>query len=96
MFFSKSTIAAVTVLLSISMEVSAHAAIAPVLGVKGKPARNDVQRPSNAQPCGNTNIAQKLDSSSAITMKADKSFDATITNFNAYVYELYFVLLCAF
>ncbi|TBU34303.1 hypothetical protein BD311DRAFT_802636 [Dichomitus squalens] len=82
MFFSKSVIAIAAVLFSVSMEVSAHAAIAPVLGVNGKPARNDVQRPTNEKPCGNTNIAQKLDSSSVITLKADKSFDATITNFN--------------
>ncbi|KAI1784551.1 hypothetical protein LXA43DRAFT_1101278 [Ganoderma leucocontextum] len=82
MYFAKSFIAAAVVLLSASLGVSAHAAIAPVLGVVGTPVRNDVQRPSTAKPCGNTNIMQTFDTSGVITMRADNTFDATITNFN--------------
>ncbi|KAM5533785.1 hypothetical protein V8D89_012560 [Ganoderma adspersum] len=81
MYFSK-VIATAALLLSASLGVSAHAAIAPVLGVAGTPARNNVQRPSTAKPCGNTNIAQTFDTSGVITMNADKTFTATITNFN--------------
>ncbi|KAI0793627.1 hypothetical protein C8Q74DRAFT_1194046, partial [Fomes fomentarius] len=83
MFFSKSLVAAVALCLSVSLQVHAHAAIAPALGVQGTPVRNNAQRPSNARPCGNTNIAQTIDSSTAVTAAANGQFQATITNFNA-------------
>ncbi len=83
MFFSKSLVAAVALCLSLSLEVRAHAAIAPALGVQGTPVRNNAQRPSTARPCGNTNIAQTIDSSTAVTAAANGQFQATITNFNA-------------
>ncbi|RDX57566.1 hypothetical protein OH76DRAFT_1310533, partial [Lentinus brumalis] len=69
--------------LSLSLQAHAHAAISPALGVQGTPARNDVQRPSTAKPCGNINIAQTIDSSTAVKAATNGSFAATITNFNA-------------
>ncbi|RDX43125.1 hypothetical protein OH76DRAFT_1458503 [Lentinus brumalis] len=68
---------------SVSLQAHAHAAISPVLGVNGTPKRSDVQRPSDAKPCGNANIAQTLDSSKAVQLKADNTFSTTIQNFNA-------------
>jgi len=70
------------ILLAVS-SVSAHAAIAPPLGVTGTPARSDVQRPSAAKPCGTIDIASTLDTSTPIAASADGSFTATITDFNA-------------
>ena len=62
----------------------AHAAVAPALGVSGTPVRNDVKRPSTAQPCGaGVNIASAIDTSTAVTANADGSFDATGIDFNA-------------
>ena len=84
MFFSKSLVAVAALCLSLSLQVHAHAAIAPALGVQGTPVRSDVQRPTKARPCGRINIAQNIDSSTAVTAAADGSFDTTITNFNAY------------
>jgi hypothetical protein len=74
---------ALTFLLSISLQVSAHALITPAIGVSGKGARSDVQRPSAAKPCGNANIAQTLGSSTTAQLSAQDTFTATITNFNA-------------
>ena len=85
MLFSKNIVAAAALLLSVSLQAHAHAAISPMLGVKGTPKRSDVQRPSTAKPCGAVNIAQTLDSSTAIPLNADGTFTATIQNFNACV-----------
>ncbi|KAI9063835.1 hypothetical protein FKP32DRAFT_1666283 [Trametes sanguinea] len=82
MFFSKSFIAAATLCLSLTLQAHAHAAIAPALGVKGTPVRNDVQRPSKNSECGNVNIAQNIDTSTAVQAAANGTFAATITNFN--------------
>lgn len=72
--------------LAVSLQAHAHAAVAPALGVSGTPVRADVQRPSTAQPCGTgVNIASDIDSSTAVTAAADGSFDATAIDFNAYV-----------
>ena len=70
-------------LLCFTTSVNAHAAIAPALGVKGNPIRSDVQRPSSGSPCGNVNIAQTLDTSTAVPASANGSFSASITDFNA-------------
>ena len=72
-------------LLCFTASVNAHAAIAPALGVKGNPARSDVQNPSSGSPCGKINIAQTLDTSTAAPASADGSFSASITDFNACV-----------
>ncbi|KAI0760426.1 hypothetical protein C8Q74DRAFT_228177 [Fomes fomentarius] len=82
MIFGKNPVVVVALLLSVSLQVQAHAAIAPALGVSGTPKRTDVQRPSNAKPCGNANIAQTFDSSRTVSLKADGTFSATIQNFN--------------
>jgi hypothetical protein len=79
--FSKSLIAPLF-LLALTSSVNAHAAVAPALGVKGNPARSDVQRPSQAKPCGNIDIAQNLDTSTAVNANANGSFAASITDFN--------------
>ncbi|KAL1948978.1 hypothetical protein VTO73DRAFT_10784 [Trametes versicolor] len=83
MFFSKSFIAAATVLLGLTLQAHAHAGVTPALGVKANFARANVQRPSTAKPCGSINVAQNLDASTPIVAKADGTFVATITNFNA-------------
>jgi hypothetical protein len=79
--FSKSLIAFVF-LLTFTSSVDAHAAISPALGVKGNPGFNDVQRPSNNQPCGNLNIAQNIDSSTTAVAGADGKVSTSITNFD--------------
>ncbi|KAH9889034.1 hypothetical protein C8Q73DRAFT_612976, partial [Cubamyces lactineus] len=68
--------------LGLSLQAHAHAAIAPALGVKGTPVRNDVQRPSKNSECGNVNIVQNIDTSTAVQAAANGTFAATITNFN--------------
>lgn len=68
--------------LTFTAQVQAHAAIAPVLSVAGAPKRNNVQRPSTAKPCGNTNIAQTIDTSTPVVAAADGTFTVTVTNFN--------------
>lgn len=78
---SKSFIASIFLIASIS-SVDAHAGVNPALGVKGQLTRNDVQRPSANSPCGNVNIPQNLDTSTAIQADASGSFSPTITDFN--------------
>ena len=85
MMLNKNVVAAIALLLSVSLQAHAHAAISPALGVKGSPKRSDVQRPTDAKQCGNVNIAQNLDSSKAIQLKPDNTFSTTIQNFNGYV-----------
>ena len=80
--FSK-VFASAAVLLAVSAQVSAHAAIAPALGVSGTPVRADVQRPSTAKPCGTVNVASTIDTSTPIQAAADGTFTATVTDFNA-------------
>ncbi|GLB42276.1 hypothetical protein LshimejAT787_1102910 [Lyophyllum shimeji] len=79
--FSK-VFALAAVVLTYSAQAHAHAAIAPVLGVAGTPKRSDVQRPSTANPCGKTNVAATIDTSTPVTAAADGSFTVTVTNFN--------------
>jgi hypothetical protein len=71
-----------TFLLCLTTSVNAHAAIAPALGVKGDPTRNDVQRPSSGSPCGNVNITQTLDTSTPVPAFANGTFSPSITDFN--------------
>jgi len=71
------------VVLTLSAQAHAHAAIAPALAVTGTPKRADVQRPSTATPCGNTNIAANIDKSTPVIAAADGTFAVTVTNFNA-------------
>ncbi|PPQ84906.1 hypothetical protein CVT25_004574 [Psilocybe cyanescens] len=69
--------------LALALQVSAHAAISPALGVKGTPVRNNVKRPNNANPCGSgVNIASTLDSSTAVTANAAGTINAVAINFN--------------
>ncbi|KAI0644294.1 hypothetical protein C8Q79DRAFT_1002186 [Trametes meyenii] len=82
MMFSKTLIAAAALCLSVSLQVHAHATIAPALGIKGAPVRNDAQRPSKGKECGKIDIAKNFDSSQAIQAATNGSFAATITNFN--------------
>jgi hypothetical protein len=80
--------------LALAVQVSAHAAINPALGVSAaKAVRNDVQRPSGNKPCGNTNIAQNIDSSTAVTADASGAFTVSIENFNGYGHPVKIVTL---
>jgi hypothetical protein len=78
---SKSLIASIF-FLCFTTSVDAHALIAPALGVNGNGARSDVQNPSAAKPCGNVNIAQTLDTSTALPLSQNGSFSTSITDFN--------------
>ncbi|KAG6839432.1 hypothetical protein C0991_002593 [Blastosporella zonata] len=81
--FSKALSVALAIALTFSTQVSAHAAVAPMLGVAGTPARSDVQRPLLLAPCGlKADVAGTIDSSTPIPAAADGSFVATVTNFN--------------
>ena len=72
--------------LALVFQVSAHAAVAPALGVTGgKPVRANVQRPSTAKPCGNVNVASTINSATTVAANAAGVFAVTGTNFNAYV-----------
>jgi len=68
--------------LALSLQVTAHAAVSPALGVQGNPTRGDVQRPSAAKPCGNVDIASQISSSTAVTADASGSFNVDGTSFN--------------
>ncbi|KAI0819577.1 hypothetical protein BC628DRAFT_1332449 [Trametes gibbosa] len=83
MIFNKSILATTVLCLGLSLQVSAHAAIAPALGIQGNPVRDDAQRPQKGKECGNVDIAKNFDSSKAITAATNGTFAATITNFNA-------------
>jgi len=80
--FSK-ILTSTTLVLALSLQVHAHAAIAPALGVSGTPVRNDVQRPSTKSPCGTVDIASTLDTSTPVQAAADGTFKVTVTDFNA-------------
>jgi hypothetical protein len=80
----KSLILSGAILAFSAVEVSAHAAINPALGVKGTAVRNDVQRPSAQKPCGNAALTA-IDTSTAVKAAADGSFTVDITNFNGSV-----------
>ncbi|KAF5373014.1 hypothetical protein D9758_001621 [Tetrapyrgos nigripes] len=73
----------VSLVLALSVHVNGHTLIAPALGVQGNGVRNDVQRPSAANACGNVNVAQTIDSSTPVAAAADGTFTATATDFNA-------------
>ncbi|KAJ7798204.1 hypothetical protein B0H14DRAFT_42979 [Mycena olivaceomarginata] len=79
----KSVLACASLLLALAAQTSAHAIPSPALGVKGAPARSDVQRPSTAKPCGNIDPATTLDTSTATPVAADGSVTLDVTNFNA-------------
>lgn len=71
-------------LLAVSLEVHAHAAVAPVLG-KGSaaPVRRDAKRPTRINPCGlGVRVNSAIDQSTPVQAAPDGTFTATITNFN--------------
>lgn len=69
--------------LALCLQVTAHAAVSPLLGVTGATTRGDVQRPTGANPCGaGINIASKFDSSTAATADAKGSVQLNATCFN--------------
>lgn len=77
----------IVVLLAVSLEVHAHAAVAPVLG-KGSaaPIRADAKLPLKIAPCGlGVKVASALGQSTPIQAAADGTITATITNFNGSV-----------
>ncbi|KAJ7278203.1 hypothetical protein C8J57DRAFT_1060087 [Mycena rebaudengoi] len=76
----KSALAYASIMLALVAQASAHAVPVPVLGVKGTPVRNDVQRPSAQKPCGNGNLGA-IDAGAAVPLNADGT--ATFANFNA-------------
>jgi len=79
----KSVLACASLFLALAAQTSAHAMPSIALGVSGAPTRNDVQRPSTAQPCGTIDPATTLDTSTAIPAAADGSVTMNVQNFNA-------------
>ncbi|KAF7290640.1 hypothetical protein MIND_01304300 [Mycena indigotica] len=79
---NNSLLTVATVLLAFSASASAHAISIPALGIQGTGQRSDVQRPSNANPCGKINIAKNLDSSPAVAAAADGSVTIKMKAFN--------------
>jgi hypothetical protein len=77
----KSILIPAAILAFSAVEVSAHAAINPALGVKATAVRNDVQRPSANKPCGNAALTA-IDTSTAVTADASGSFTVNVQNFN--------------
>lgn len=67
---------------ALCLQVAAHAAVSPALGVKGVPVRRDVQRPSAAKPCGNVDIASNIGTSTAAQADGNGIFNATMISFN--------------
>ena len=82
--FAKICASSLLLVLALCLQVTAHAAVAPVLGVQGNPKRSDVQRPSAAKPCGNVDIASKFDSSTPVSADANGSFKVSATSFNGW------------
>ncbi|KAJ7065489.1 hypothetical protein C8F01DRAFT_1125759 [Mycena amicta] len=84
MKFFSTILPSATVLLALALNANAHASPVPMLGIKGTPQRNDVQRPSTSSPCGNVNIANTIDTSSSVPAEADgTTVQLNITNYNA-------------
>jgi len=79
--FAKIWVSSVLV-LALCLQVTAHAGVAPALGVQGNLTRGDVQRPTAAKPCGNVNIASNIGSSTPIIADASGSFSVDATCFN--------------
>jgi hypothetical protein len=77
----KSILVPAAILAFSAVEVCAHAAINPALGVKATAVRNDVQRPSANKPCGNAALTA-IDTSTAVTADASGSFTVNVQNFN--------------
>jgi len=74
---------AIALVLALCMQVDAHAAISPVLGVNGTPVRGNVKRPNNANVCGaGVNIASAINTSQSVTANAAGQFNAEVINFN--------------
>jgi len=85
MFSKIWTLAALVLVLA--LQVTAHAAISPALGVSGTPVRNDVKRPNANSPCGaGVNVANTIDKSTAVVANAAGSFQASAISFNGCVY----------
>ena len=85
--FSKSALTSVLV-LALALHANGHALIAPMLGVdRNPPVRDDVQRPSNENPCGTIDIARSIDTSKAVELASDGTFNVTVTSFNGYVFS---------
>jgi hypothetical protein len=80
--FAKSIAVFISTLVLFSLQVNAHAIINPAIGVTGTPSRNDVQRPSAANGCGNVNVASVLGTSTAVPVSANGTFNVTVQNFN--------------
>jgi len=80
--FSK-VFATVSVLLAVSVQISAHNIITPALGVTGTAVRADVQRPSTASPCGTVDVASTIDTSTPVVADATGTFITNSTDFNA-------------
>lgn len=69
--------------LALCLQASAHAAVAPILGLLGDATRSDVQRPVTANPCGaGVNIAADFDNSTAVLPDATGSYNFNATCFN--------------
>ena len=88
--FSKSFVAFAIALLPAS-QVLGHAIMMPALGVEGTPRRRDVMRTSDRNPCGRgVDVAEAMPSATPVVADASGAFTVAVTNFNEYVYLLFF------
>jgi hypothetical protein len=62
----------------------AHAGVQPPLGAKGALTltRDDVERPSDAKPCGGVDVLKSVDGSAVLKVDDKGAFKAVAENFN--------------
>jgi hypothetical protein len=77
--FSKSLIVSVF-LLTLTSSVDVQAAPAPALGIRCNLVRNDVQHPSNHNPCGDVSITKNIGTSTRAAAHANVTLSPLIIN----------------
>jgi hypothetical protein len=78
--FSKSLIVSVF-LLTLTSSVNVQAAPAPALGIRGNLGRDDIQPPSNRNPCGHANITKDIGTPTPVVAGANGT-SSLITRLN--------------
>ncbi|KAL0953939.1 hypothetical protein HGRIS_005102 [Hohenbuehelia grisea] len=76
------TITSGAVALSLAAQAYGHAAVLPPLGVAGEMTRDQVQRPTDDQPCGGINVNANLATSQRLQADDQGKFSAEVTNFD--------------
>ena len=75
--------ASILLVFALCLQVTAHAAVSPVLGLQGAPTRADVKRPTGGSPCGaGVDIGSEFDTSKMVTEDASGLVSLTASCFN--------------